>query len=354
MKLILNLISIFLLFLAPEILKADGIIDLPVVVRDAIKKVEKSIVSIENFGGMLDSSIKEVGGEKKKISGFAKPGEGPTTGIIISKDGYIITSTFNFLLAPRIITVSLADGRKFNAKLLGKDLTRKICVLKIEGVEDLPVPEFVASEEVNVGQWSVSVGKGFGGLRQSLSLGIISGKNRIFGKALQTDSNISPANYGGPLIDINGRVIGVCTPLTPMQGGAMAGVDWYDSGIGFVISIIDNSQILERLKKGELIEPGVLGIHPFVSKEHPDKIMVDLVTLVSPAEKAGILPGDQIVRINDEVVDGLIKMKLILKKFDAGSAITCELLRSGKKIIVNVILASEREVFKPESLEELD
>ncbi len=327
---------------------ADGVVNLPAVVRTAIKKVEKSVVSIENFGGMLDSSIKEVGGDKKKISGFAKPGEGPTTGVIISKDGYIVTSTFNFLLAPRVITVSLADGRKFNAKLLGKDLTRKLCLLKIDVSEELPVPEFVSSNEVNIGQWSVSIGKGFGGVKPSISLGIISGKNRIFGKAIQTDSNISPANYGGPLIDINGRVIGICTPLSPMQNEAMAGVDWYDSGIGFVISIFDNLKIIERLKNNESINHGFLGIHPFVSKDQADKVFVDLVIPESPAEKAGILSGDRIISINGEKADGLVKLRSILMRFEAGSEIECELERSGTTIKRKVLLSSEAETLPPD------
>src|SRR5262249_41731663 len=139
-------------------------------------------------------------------------------------DGYIITSTFNFLKRPPVITVVFPDGKRHVAKLLGRDDTRKLCLLKVDGVQSLPVPEFVPRSELKVGQWAVAVGVGYGDGSPALSAGIISAASRISGKAVQTDANTSPANYGGPLVDLDGRVIGVCVPLSPGSKEVAGGV----------------------------------------------------------------------------------------------------------------------------------
>ncbi len=226
----------------------EGLILLPKVIREAEEKISESIVTIEGFGGILDSSIRGDGKTKSSVQGFSKPGEGPTTGIIIDKDGHVVTSTFNFINKPKIITITLKNGKKFKGQLLGRDFTRKICLLKINlNDEVLSLPTFVSAKDIRVGQWAISVGVGFGGVENSISLGLISGKNRIFGKAIQTDANISPANYGGALIDVEGRVIGICTPLSPNSMDVMAGAEWYDSGIGFVIPLAEIPEIIETL-----------------------------------------------------------------------------------------------------------
>src|SRR5204862_4223199 len=116
------------------------------------------------------------------------------------------------------------------AKLLGRDETRRLCLLKVDGVSDLAAPEFVPRSEVKVGQWAIAVGVGFGAKEPALSAGIISATSRISGKAVQTDANTSPANYGGPLIDLDGRVLGICVPLSADTKNAAAGAEWYDSG----------------------------------------------------------------------------------------------------------------------------
>ena len=150
--------------------------------RVAAKKIEPSVVSIESFGG--------VGTRQGRIGGIRSQGEGNTTGVIISRDGYVLTSTFNFIQEPPIVTVTMNDGKKRVAKLLGRDDTRKVCLLKIEDVDDLPVPEMVAVKDVVVGQWAVSLGVGYGDSSPAVSMGIISAKNRIGGRALQTLSLI--------------------------------------------------------------------------------------------------------------------------------------------------------------------
>ena len=199
--------------------------------RAAAAKVHPSLVTIESFGGL------SAGTTKGSIGGIRKPGDGPTTGLIISEDGYVITSSFNFIRQQPIITVVMQDGSRHVAELLGRDEIRKLCVLKIKNAAGLPVPAIAPREEVRVGQWAISVGVGFGDSEPAISAGIISARKRASGRAEQTDANISPANYGGPLIDIEGRVLGICVPMNPKSQEAGAGVEWYDSGIGFAVPL---------------------------------------------------------------------------------------------------------------------
>ena len=88
---------------------------------------------------------------------------------------------------------------------------------------------------MRVGQWAIAVGRTFESDRTNMAVGILSALDRIWGKAIQTDAAVSPNNYGGPLVDIQGRVLGVLVPLSPEATDEVAGVDWYDSGIGFAI-----------------------------------------------------------------------------------------------------------------------
>ena len=220
--------------------------------RIAANKVLPSVVYIESFGGVASGQ----GG----IGGIRRPGDGPTTGIVVSPDGYIITSTFNFIQKPPVITVQFRDGQRRVAKLVGRDNTRRICLLKVEDVSDLPVPVYVPRSELNVGQWSISVGVGFGDKNPAISAGIISATSRIHGRAVQTDANTSPANYGGPLVDIDGRVIGICVPLSPQSQKEGSGVEWYDSGIGFAIPLHGAERVLTELKAGKTIQAGYLGV----------------------------------------------------------------------------------------------
>ena len=129
----------------------------------------------------------------------------------------------------------------------------------------------------------------------------LSATNRIWSTAIQTDAKISPANYGGPLIDIQGRVLGVLVPLSPQkQGGEVAGAEWYDSGIGFAVPLIDIFERLPALKLGKDLYPGVMGISlkpgdpyslPGGAGRGPGRLS---------AYKSGLRPGDTIVELDSD------------------------------------------------------
>jgi len=281
--------------------------------RAATEKIQPSLVTIESYGG--------VAAVQGKIGGIRKQGEGNTTGIVISADGYVVTSTFNFIQKPPVITVVTSDGNRHTARLMGRDKIRKICLLKIDGVSDLQVPEIVDPKDVAVGQWAVSIGVGYGDMSPAVSTGIISAKNRIGGKAIQTDANISPANYGGPLVDIKGRMIGLCVPMDPQSQAAGAGVQWYDSGIGFAIPLTLDSPVIERLKvEGAEVIPPWLGLKLMAVPERKG-LWVEEVVRDSPADKAGIRREDCIRKIDGEEVFDMLKLRQVLSRFEGGQEV---------------------------------
>ena len=323
----------------------------PKAFRAAVDKVLPSVVSIETYGGVnLNSgpapkqpAKKDTPGKRTKtgMQGISRPGEGPTTGLVVSEDGYIITSTFNFIRKPAIITVVLRDGTQHVAKLLGQDETRKICLLKIELPDDkkLPVPAIVDAGGIEVGQWSISVGVGYGDADPAVSAGIVSAKNRISGKAIQTDANISPANYGGPLVDLDGKVIGICVPLSPQGGGAAAGVEWYDSGIGFAVPLHGLDKLIAQMKEGKSIEPGRMGVQPGPGPGGKG-VSVRAVQPKSGAEKAGLQKGDVITAIDGEVIQDGLHLRSIMGKYVAGDTLKLTVKRGDKELEIELTLDS--------------
>lgn len=314
--------------------------------RTATDKVEPSLVTIESWGG--------VGASEGKIGGIRKQGEGNTTGIAISADGYIITSTFNFITRPPIIIVVTRDNKRYTAKLQGRDDLRKICLLKITDLkpdEALVVPEIAPLEKIEVGHWALSMGVGYGDRSPAISMGIISAKNRIGGRAIQTDANISPANYGGPLIDIDGRVMGICVPMNPQSQAIGAGVEWYDSGIGFAIPLDGADALIERLKNSDVkIEPAFLGVNADANPEGEGMWIAEVVPS-SAAANAGLERADVLMAVDDKPVADLMSLKQVLIAFEAGQKTTLEYLVQGKGDIVKKEITF---VPRPASQDEID
>lgn len=313
----------------------------PKAFRAAAEKVLPSLVTIESFGGLSSGTTKGA------IGGIRKPGDGPTTGLIVSEDGYVITSTFNFIRQQPIITVVTQDGSRRVAKLLGRDEMRKLCVLKIENVEGLPVPQYAPRDQLRVGQWAISVGVGFGDSEPAISAGIISARNRVSGRAEQTDANISPANYGGPLIDIEGRVIGICVPLNPRSQEVGAGVEWYDSGIGFAVPLDGAESVLTAMKEGKTVLPAQLGVQVEAGGEDGG-VVVKKVLPNSSAAKAEIKQGDRITRFNDQPIDDPGQLRIEIGKFAAGDEVNVTLKREGMNVVVKVELIAAPKAKGPD------
>ena len=183
--------------------------------KESIRKVAPSVVQIVTQGGSEMVVTTGKGQVYRKTVG-------PTTGVIVSADGYIITSAFNFLNNPTGILVSvpgLADP--LPATKIATDRNRMLTLIKIEKT-GLPVPKAVPVKEIREGQWAIALGRTLDTKREaapSVSVGVISAVGRIWGKAVQTDAKVSPVNYGGPIIDIQGRVQGIVIPASPQISG---------------------------------------------------------------------------------------------------------------------------------------
>jgi S1-C subfamily serine protease/predicted esterase len=278
-------------------------------IRAAASRVAPSVVKIETVGGL-------------ERVGKVLTSTGPTTGLVVAEDGYIISSAFNFIQQPSSILVTLPGGSRVSAKIVARDHSRMLVLLKVNTDQKLTVPEAAPRSEMVVGQWAIAVGRTFDQPEPNLSVGVISATNRIWSTAIQTDAKISPANYGGPLVDIRGRALGVLVPLSPQrQGGEVAGAEWYDSGIGFAVPL---DVILERLpamKRGENQHPGLLGIS--LKPGDPYSLPAELAAAQagSPAYKGGLRSGDTIVKLDDVTIQRQSQLKHALGPRYAGERV---------------------------------
>ena len=261
--------------------------------------------------------------------------DGPTTGLVWSADGLILTSAFNFVRDPSVITVILPDGRRFVGQLLARDEVRRLAMVKIQA-SNLPVPTWVQeTSTIKVGQWALALGRGFGGKDPSVSAGIVSGLNRKAGLAVQTDAKLSPANFGGPLIDLEGRVIGLCVPMG-MSNSAMAGVDWYDLGIGFAVPFAQTGKSAESLAVGHNLRRGLLGVLLDPRSKHGVRIrnLADR----SPATRAGLAVGDVIIALDGQPVNGYADLSRLMSAHLAGEKVSVRIKRGKDELDVPLVL----------------
>jgi S1-C subfamily serine protease/predicted esterase len=302
--------------------------------KAAAARVAPCVVKIDTVGGA------EVipGGGKKGLpgkGGVIRKGTGPTTGLVVSSDGYIITSSFNFAHKPTDIYVTVpGHSTPFVAKVVAHDLSRMLVLLKINA-SGLPVPTAIPKEEIQVGQWAIALGRTSDPDVEhppSMSIGIISALNRIYGKAIQTDAKTSPVNYGGPLVAVDGRVFGVIVPMSSRAEDETAGVEWYDSGIGFAVPLADILRVLPRLKQGQDLRRGLLGITPQSTDLYSAPPTIGSVLPDSAAARAGLQVGDVILEINGKPVPHYSALQHLLGPLYEGDTIRLKVRRGDKEL----------------------
>jgi len=313
-------LAVFACFASTSCLAADEDLDLleQKAFRAAVDRVEPAVVRIETVGGL----------ERVHQVLF---GTGPTTGMVVDPQGYIISSAFNFINRPASILVRLADDSRKPAELVATDHNRMLVLLKIGVDKPLPVAETAPEKEMRVGQWTIAVGRTFEGKRPNMTVGILSALGRIWGKAIQTDAIVSPNNYGGPLVDIRGRVLGVIVPLSPQSADEVAGVEWYDSGIGFAVPMEQIQKTLPRLKKGEDLYPGVIGVS-LGGNMQTGEATIAACPPNSPAANAGLKAGDKIVEIDGRAIQRGADVKRQIAPLYAGDKIRVVALRGSERI----------------------
>ena len=292
-----------------------------------------SLVQVQTFGGL--EKVQDV-----------RTGIGPTSGVVVSPDGFIMSSAFNFISEPSAVLVRLPDGEQLDAKIIATDYSRMLTLLKVEA-EGLPVPTAAPVDESRVGQWTLAVGKAFSATAPNISAGVLSAKDRIWGKAIQTDAKTSPFNYGGLLIDIRGRALGVIAPLSMTSDGVVAGADWYDSGIGFAVPMDQVFASFERLKAGENLYRGTLGM----TMEPAGNMLADAkvggVREGSPAAVAGMKAGDVVTKADGRPVKLVADLQRALGTHYVGDEIELAFRRGDEERTVTATLEKAPEPPKP-------
>ena len=261
--------------------------------RMAVARVAGAVVRIEPAVGTRAtlSAAAEAGGAS-----------GPSTGLVIDPAGLILATTFAVPEDATEAIVVLADGERRAAKPRGRDLARGIVLLETTPLPTAPAVEAVPRRDLAPGPWTIAVGRAWTAAEPSVAVGILSAVDRGWGLAVQTDASVSPMNYGGPLVDIAGRVIGVLAPLPADTAGMKLGTELYDAGIGFAVPLEDLRRDLPRLARGESLGRGILGISYRSRDEINGDPVLASVRHGSPAARAGLRAGDRIVEIDGRPV----------------------------------------------------
>jgi serine protease Do len=262
--------------------------------RTAVARVAAAVVRIEPV-----ASAEAPGGAE------AAAGSGPSTGLIVVSEpdaAWVLTTAFAVPGDVVETVVVRADGGRQAARVAGRDESRGLVLLKTQAVADLPALEPAPRRELSAGQWAIAVGRGWGQAAPSVAVGVVSAIDRAWGRAVQTDASVSPANYGGPLVDIAGRVIGILAPLPADTAGMKLGTELYDAGIGFAVPLEDMLAVLPRLQRGENLATGILGITWRSRDVVNGEPVIASCRQGSPAALAGLRPGDRFVQIGDRPI----------------------------------------------------
>ena len=280
--------------------------------------------------------IATIGGHEKVGSEFAN--EGTSTGVLLDQEGYVITSAFHFLHDPASILLLFPDGTKKVATVVATDKLRMLTLLKANdfaGGEIPPLP-MRSKSSIRVGERCIAVGAVLSPFEPNVATGIVSGKDRIWGKAIQTDAAIGPNNYGGLLMDAEGRALGIPVPLSMMSGKVSAGADMYDAGVGMAIPWEDALAMLPILKAGKDLLPGSTGIGFKDNQIFIGASVIAEVSFGSPAAQAGLKIGDTIVKIDDVPMTAALEVTKNLRLRYADETITIVFQRDGTERTVSL------------------
>ena len=298
-------------------------------VSRAIQTVAPHLVRIETIGGH-----ERVGRELAN--------EGTSTGILLDREGYVITGAFHFLHDPTSILLVFPDDTKKVATKIATDRMRMITLLKANDFEgsDIPPLAMRTTESIRVGERCIAVGIVFSSAmppaQPNVALGIISGKDRIWGKAIQTDAAIGPNNYGGLLIDVEGRVLGIPVPLSMTSRDVAAGAEMYDAGVGMAIPWEDVLALLPRLKEGNDLLPGTLGFGFRDNQTFIGEPVIAGIQRDSPAANSGLRVGDRIVNIDDIPMPTALAVTKNIRQRYAGETLTITFLRDETELTVSL------------------
>ena len=259
-----------------------------------------------------------------------QPQRGEGSGFIIRADGVIMTNA-HVVNGASEVTVRMTDRREYTAKVIGVDTKSDIAVIKI-AAKDLPTVKIGDSRGLRVGEWVLAIGAPFG-FENSATAGIVSAKGRTLDSGyvpfIQTDVPINPGNSGGPLFNMRGEVIGINSQIYSRSGGYM--------GVSFSIPIDVAMQVGQQLqttgrvsrgKLGVVIQPVTQGLADSFGLPQPEGALVSSVEKGGPAEKAGIEPGDVILKLNGVLLKDSGELPVQVASIAPGTSVSLEIWRS--------------------------
>ncbi|GAC1425811.1 MAG: Do family serine endopeptidase [Burkholderiaceae bacterium] len=262
------------------------------------------------------------------------------SGVIVSSQGYILTNN-HVVEAADEIEVALADGRKVVAKVVGADPETDLAVIKID-LPDLPAITLGHAETASVGDVVLAIGNPFG-VGQTVTMGIISalGRNHLginlFENFIQTDAAINPGNSGGALIDTNGNLLGVNTAIYSRSGGSL--------GIGFAIPVTTVKNVMESIISNGQVVRGYIGVEPQdITPELAESFglstksgaIIAGVVRGGPADRAGMRPGDILVRVQDKPVTDTTEMLTLIAQLQPGAKAKITVMRKSQQAVLDV------------------
>ena len=294
------------------------------------------------FGDMLRRYFQQQG------QGYARPQQRALgSGFIVDPTGYIVTNN-HVVDGAREVSVTLTDGNKYTAKVIGRDEKTDLALVKIEAGHELPYVAFGDSENAHEGDWVLAVGNPYG-LGGTVTAGIISAHGRNINEGpyddfLQIDAPINPGNSGGPLFNQTGQVIGIDTAIYSPSGGSV--------GIGFAIPSNVAKTVVAQLRDHGSVTRGWLGVSmqsvtPSLAKAIglPDDhgVLVDSVTSGSPAASAGMRQGDVITGFNGKTIKDGRDLALAVADTPAGRKVEVKLWRDNRTLTVTVTIRGQEE-----------
>ncbi|HQV16303.1 MAG TPA: Do family serine endopeptidase [Denitromonas sp.] len=320
----------------------------PAVVNISVEGMVKTRNTIVSPFGQIDPNDPFSEFFRRFGPGMQAPGgdqvvRGQGSGFIVSPDGVILTNA-HVVADADTVTVKLTDKREFAAKVVGVDKTSDLAVLKIDA-KNLPTLPLAAPDSTRVGQWVLAIGSPFG-FENSVTAGIVSAKSRSlpdegYVPFLQTDVAINPGNSGGPLLNLKGEVVGINSQIYSRSGGYQ--------GLSFAIPIEVANQVKDQLLATGKVTRGRIGVgiqemNQALSESFGLKsargALISQVEPGSPAEKAGLQPGDVILKLNGETITESNELPPKIAAMAPGSKITLQVWRKGNTRDVAVTLGA--------------
>lgn len=306
------------------------------------QEATQNVLQLPEFSKLAEQAKQSVVSIEVSSNESRRNADGMGSGFVISEDGYLLTNN-HVTEGARKIVVNLADGSEHDAELVGSDPETDLSLLKID-VDGLMPFKFGSVEKTPVGSWVVAIGAPFG-FEQTVTAGIISAKGRSVGEQyvpyIQTDVAINVGNSGGPLINMDGKVIGINSKIISTYGGSL--------GLSFAIPIDLAVDVVNQLKNNGKVERGFLGVsYREVTKEIAESFslkqtfgaLINSVSRNSPADRGGLRVGDIVTAVDGKKIINYTELPFLVGRLRPGMETQLSVIRDGEPETIQLVVGS--------------